>query len=213
MATKTQMETTSTTMSTVEPAGGSEPTGVKPAASGIADEAGRTIEMGAARGMAQVGDTLHQLAEAVRQSGAGLQSEQPQIGRLIGNAADKIDEAATYVADHEPAELIDGAQTVARRQPALIIGGGLVAGLLLGRALRSAGERGPAESPSGQDWYGAGYQSSSSRPTSATQRVSNGYGTGYGASYDQASTAARPRNGSAASPASNGGSLTDPAGS
>lgn len=208
MATNTQTETTST----VDPAG-REPAGVKSAATGIADEAGRTIETGAARGMAQVGDTLHQIADAVRQSGASLQSEQPQVGRIIESAADKIDDAATYVSDHEPAELVDGAQTVARRQPALIIAGGLVAGLLLGRALRSAGGQLPAEGPSGQDWYGAGYQPSSSRPTSATQGVSSGYGTGYGASYDQASTAGRRGNGSASSPASDGGSLTDPAGS
>jgi hypothetical protein len=212
MATKTQ-EGKPATMPASDGAGQPEATALKDAAAGVADEAGRTIEKSAARGMSQVGDTLHQVADAVRQSSTSLESEQPQIGRLIETAANKIDEAATYVTDREPMELMDGAQAFARRQPALIIGGGLVAGLLLGRALRSASGQAPVDS-SGQDWYGAGHQRSSARSASGTSRVSSGYGTGYGASYDQAATATSGRrgNGSLASGSTaNGGSRSDPA--
>jgi hypothetical protein len=186
---------------------------LKDAAAGVADEAGRTIEKSAARGMSQVGDTLHQVADAIRQGSASLETEQPQIGGLIGTAANKIDEAATYVTDREPMELMDGAQAFARRQPALIIGGGLVAGLLLGRALRSASGQGPADA-SRQDWYGAGYRQSSARPATGTSRVSSGYGTGYGASYDQAATATSGRRGTGSvtsGAAANGASRSDPA--
>jgi hypothetical protein len=74
-----------------------------------------------------------------------------------------------------------------------VIAGGLIAGLLIGRALRSAGAQPSASETDGQDWYSAGY------PGRAESRsgVSSGYGTGFGASYDQAtSSGARRGNGS-----------------
>jgi len=153
--------------------------GLKDAAGGVAEEAGKTVEKTAAKSMAEVGDALHQVAQAVRQSGENLQTEQPQVARFVSTAADKVDEAATYVSNHEPRELMDGAQNVARQQPALVVGAGLVAGILIGRVLRSAG--GPSSSgESGQDWYGTGYRGNG-RPG----RMSTGPQTGYGTGYDR----------------------------
>ena len=166
--------------------------GLKDAATGVADEAGRTIESTAARGMSQAGDVLHKVAEAVRQSSETLQEEQPQVGRFISSAADKLDEAASFISDKEPTQLLEDSQQLARRQPVLVIGGGLVAGLLIGRALRSAGGQTGGGSQASSDWYGAGYQGSPHR-----SGVSSGYGTGYGASYDQSNlSGSRQGNGS-----------------
>jgi hypothetical protein len=190
-----------------------EPIGLKDAATGVADEAGRTIEKTAAQSMSQVGDVLHQVADAVRQSGQTLQTDQPQLGRYISKAADKLDEAGTFVSDREPAQLMGEAQQLARRQPALVIGGGLVAGLLIGRALRSAGTQPSSGATTGQDWYAAGYPGATER-TSGVSNLSSGYGTGYGASYDQSnSDPSRRGNGSGHLPGStaNGGSGSDPA--
>jgi len=159
---------------------------LKDAATGVADEAGRTVEKTAAKGMTQVSDTLRQVAGAVRQSGEQLQSEQPQIAGFVSTAADRLEEAATYVSEHEPRELIDTAQDLARRQPALVVGGGLVVGLLLGRVLRSAG--GPSSAGQGgqgsQDWYGSGYVGGTSG-TRLPSGASSGFGTGFGADYDR----------------------------
>jgi hypothetical protein len=194
MATKTRSDTESaTTAMPTESGGDTEPKGLKDAASGVADEAGRTLQTTAARSMSQIGDTLHQVADAIRQSSETLETEQPQVGRFISTAADKLDEAATFVSDREPSQLLDDTQQLARRQPGVVIAGGLIAGLLIGRALRSAGgQRSPSATESA-DWYSAGY------PGRAESRsgVSSGYGTGYGASYDQAtSSGARRGNGS-----------------
>jgi len=188
-----------------------EPKGLKDAAGGVADEAARTVETTAARGMSQAADVLHQVADAVRQSSESLQTEQPQVGRFIATAADKIDEAATFVSTREPAGLMTDAQDIARRQPALVIGGGLVAGLLIGRALKSAGS--PSETnAAGRDWYAAGYSGSAIGQTRDRTSVSSGYGTGYGASYDQAGKSGAGRgdgSGHLVGVMSNGGS--DPA--
>jgi len=177
-----------------------ESTSLTDAASNVAGEAGRTVEQTAAEGMSQVSEVLHQVADAARQAGEGLQSEQPQIGRMITTGVEKIDEAASYVAAHRPRELMDGAQSFARSQPALVIGGGLLAGLVLGRVLRSAGSQQWDSRTNGQDWYQSGYRGGpgyrSGASSLASSGVSSGYGTGYGTTYDRS--------------ASDGGSLPNP---
>jgi len=169
-----------------------QPKGLKDAATGVADEAGRTLETTAARSMSQVGDVLHQVAAAVRQSSESLQADQPQVGRFISTAADKLDEAATFVSDREPTELVGEAQQVARRQPALVIGGGLIAGLLIGRALRSAGME-PRGDSANEDWYAAGYQGRTSDRGRGLSDASSRYGAEYGASYDRSSASGTQR--------------------
>jgi hypothetical protein len=164
---------------------------LKETASGVADEAAQTVEATAARGMSQAGEVLRQVATAVRDSGTGLQTEQPQIARVMTMAAEKLDEAATYVSEREPREVMDSAQDTARRQPALVIGGGLLAGIVLGRVLRSAG-MGASGNSTSRTWYGEGYSgrdsSTTGRPTSDRIGAASGYGTGYGTSYDRSST-------------------------
>ena len=186
MTTNTGSDNRPSAASPTDPGSDVEPKGLKDAASGVAGEAARTLETTAAGGMSQMADVLHQVADAVRQGGASLQTEQPQVGRFISTAADKLDEAATFVADREPTRLVEDAQQIARRQPALVIGGGLVAGLLIGRALKSAGSQPETRTADGQDWYAAGYSGTTGDRTGNRSGVSNGYGTGYGASYDQA---------------------------
>ena len=211
MTTKTATDKASSDATPSATEGQGEPKGLKDAASGVADEAGRTLETSAARGMSQVGDVLHQVADAVRQGSDSLQTDQPQIGRFISSAADKLDEAATFVSDREPSQVVADAQQVARRQPALVIGGGLVAGLLIGRALKSAGSQPGSGATTGQDWYSDGYSGSSTDPSGSRSGVSSGYGTGYGASYDQANSSGTGRGdgpGHLVGVMSNGGSNT-----
>jgi len=194
-------------------ASGQQPRTVTDAASGVAGEAGRTIEKSAAQGMTQVSETLRQVAEAARQASQNLQTQQPQIGRFMSTGADKLDEAASYVSEHEPRELIDEAQTMARRQPAVVIAGGLIAGLVLGRVLRTAGSSATDNQGSGRDWYSRGYNGSTG--SVGTSGVSSGYGTGYGASYDREPQGVMDRSayGSVSTTESmtNGGSMSDPA--
>jgi ElaB/YqjD/DUF883 family membrane-anchored ribosome-binding protein len=197
MTTRTRSDgrTSETTSGRTSPGQGTADLGQT--AGDVAGEAGRALEQKASQGMTQVGDTLRGVAQAARQTGDNIASEQPQIGRYLTTAATKLDEAATYVTEHEPAELIDRAQVMARRQPALVIGAGMLAGVVIGRLLKTAG--GPAEGRTYADRpYGRGVMSTDG------SGVSSGYGTGYGASY--ASTA------SGRGSLSESGSQDDPSG-
>ena len=177
--------------------------GLKETASGVADEAAQTVETTAARGMSHVGGALHQVSQAVRESSSNLEPDQAQIAGLMAAAANKLDEAASFVSERKPRELMDTAQDTARRQPALVIGGGLLAGVILGRVLRSAGTGSGAPSSDSRNWYGEGYtpreDPTAGRPTPDSVGPASGYGTGYGKSYDTSTTSSgsRKSNGSA----------------
>jgi hypothetical protein len=56
---------------------------------------------------------------------------------MADTAAQRVQEASTYLREHEAREVIDSVQDYARRQPAMVIAGGLALGLLAGRFLRS----------------------------------------------------------------------------
>lgn len=107
------------------------------AATSLADQAGRTAEMQASNAMTKAGESLEQVARAIRDAAEGLRGERPEIAGFADTAAQRVDEASTYLRDHDAREVIDSVQEYARRQPAVVIAGGLAAGLLIGRFLRS----------------------------------------------------------------------------
>jgi hypothetical protein len=182
------------------------------AASGIVDQAGRTAERQASLGMDKAGDTLEQVARAVRDSGSQIRDQQPQIADAAEFAAQRVEGVATYLRDHDAREIVAEAERIARRQPALVIGGGLVLGLLAGRLLRSGAEPGSGQT-NGAGWTGdsgsyqgtAGWSGGSSSDVrsgngygartgsistgaAGTSSPSTAYGTGYGGSYETSST-------------------------
>jgi hypothetical protein len=110
------------------------------AASGLMEQAARTADAQASTTMTRVGETLQTVASHIRQAGEELQSSQPQVAGFIGTAADQVEQAATYLRDRDASEALDNVQRIARNQPALVIGGGLVAGLVIGRLLRGGAE-------------------------------------------------------------------------
>jgi len=110
------------------------------AASGLIDQAGRTAEAQASRTMTQAGETLHRVADAVRDAGTELRGERPEIANVADTAANQVERAAMYLREHDAAEVWNAATDAARRQPMLVVGGALLAGLALGRFLRTATE-------------------------------------------------------------------------
>jgi len=107
------------------------------AATGLADQASRTAEAQASNMMTKAGETLEQVARAVRDAGEGIRQERPEIAGIADTTAQRMQDASTYLRDHEAREVIDAAQEFARKQPAVIVAGGLALGLLAGRFLRS----------------------------------------------------------------------------
>jgi ElaB/YqjD/DUF883 family membrane-anchored ribosome-binding protein len=176
---------------------GKSPERLQQAAGDIADKAGRTAERQAPMTMKRVGDTLDDVARAVRDSGGQMREQRPEIANVADTAAERVEGVASYLREHDAREVLDQAGQLARRQPALLIGGGLLLGLVAGRLLRSGAEPMAAGGGSAQ-WTGSagstgygstgyggstGYTGTSSTASGVTTPGS-GYGTGYGASYD-----------------------------
>ena len=177
---------------------GQSPERLTQAASGVLDQAGRTAETQASRTMDKAGEALDQVARAVRDSGNQLREQRPEIAGIADTAAEKVEQVSAYLREHDAREVFSEAERFARRQPALVVGGGLALGLVIGRLLRSGAEPqqgqgsssydqgqggmrgylgGSASDTTGQSgWYG-GTNGGGSTP-------GNGYGTGYGTAYD-----------------------------
>jgi hypothetical protein len=128
--------------------------GLQETAGNLAQDVGATAEVQAATLLSQAGEAIRDLAEAVRHAAGELESR-PQIARFGDTAADRFDDAADYLASHQPGELVDEARRRAREQPAIVIGAGFLAGLVVGRLLRTASG---TESATGQRWTTNGGQ-------------------------------------------------------
>ena len=141
------------------------------AAGDIAGQATSVAEQRASSAMTQVGDTIQQVARAVRNTGEQLRSDQPQLAGLADTAAEQAEHAAQFLREHDARDVLDEVQDFARRQPAVIVGAGLALGLLVGRAIKSAGPSRP------NGYEGARRHSGNGRAADDT----SGYGAGYGA--------------------------------
>jgi hypothetical protein len=177
MATQTGSSTSS------ESIGSGSPDRIQEAASGLIDQAGRTAEAQASWTMTQASDTLEQVARAFRDAGQGVKSERPEIATVANSAAEQVERAATYLREHDANDALNAATDFARRQPMIVVGGALLAGLALGRFLRSASGDGHSGT-SGSEWNrGYGY-GSSARPTDRYSSATDyGAGTASGVAY------------------------------
>jgi ElaB/YqjD/DUF883 family membrane-anchored ribosome-binding protein len=157
---------TSQTRSTGTQAGGDR---LQEAATGLADQAARTAEAQASSVMTKTGETLGQVARAIRDAGNGLREERPEIAGFTDTAAQRVEEASTYLRDHDAREVIDATQDYARRQPVVIVAGALALGLLAGRFLRSG-----QQPQMGSDGNWAGTTSSAGITPSRTSKKQTG---------------------------------------
>ena len=169
------------------------------AASGLLNQAARTADAQASTTMTRVGETLTQVAQAINDAAGGMRDAQPQIAGFVETAATKVDETATYLREHDASEVLDAVQQTARRQPALVVGGGLILGLLVGRFLRTG-----ATATQATDRIGSGSDGGRTYATGAT---------GYGLSgYDATATEVRGEGATAIAASDAGADLATDAG-
>jgi hypothetical protein len=113
------------------------------------------------------------VVQAVRHSTQQLRDEQHDTAaRFIEQAADQIERFSNQLKQKDVGELLDDAQRLARRQPALFIGSAFAVGLLGARFLKSSSER------QQQDAGRANF--SYDRDRSATYSGATGVGTAAG---------------------------------
>jgi hypothetical protein len=101
----------------------------------IADAATSQINDQKTRLASRAGD----VAYAVRQTAAQLREASPGVAIYVDRAADRLDEWVAALRNRDAAQLMDDVRDVARRHPALIVGGGFALGLLAARFLKSSG--------------------------------------------------------------------------
>ena len=84
----------------------------------------------------------HAVADALRSSATVLrQSDSPAIADYLDQAARGVEAASRRLREEDLDSLIGTAEDYARRQPAMFLGASVVAGLALGRFLKSSSAR------------------------------------------------------------------------
>jgi hypothetical protein len=96
-----------------------------------------TAQLSTQKGKATEG--LDVVAQAVRQTTQQLrESQHDTIAQYIERAAEQLERFSTTVRNKDVTDLLREAQQLARRQPALFIGGSFAIGLLAARFLKSS---------------------------------------------------------------------------
>lgn len=93
---------------------------------------------------------LGTVASAVRQTTQSLRDQHHDtVAGYVEQAADQIERFSQRLKNKDVTELLDDAQLLARRQPALFIGGAFALGLVGARFLKSSSTRDEYEYPRG----------------------------------------------------------------
>jgi len=127
-------------------------------------------------------DGLGSVAQAVRDTTQHLRNQQhDQVAQYAEKAADQIDRLSQHLKNKNVTELLDDAQRLARRQPALFIGGAFAIGLLGARFLKSSAPNSSSDTRNiyrDESGFTPGAYAASPRPLteSAARPTSNAYG-------------------------------------
>lgn len=82
---------------------------------------------------------LGSVVQALRGAGEGLGDEGAAVRGYVDQVADRVDSLSKYVQNREVSQIVSDVERMARREPALFIGGAFVLGLLTARFLKSTG--------------------------------------------------------------------------
>jgi hypothetical protein len=84
---------------------------------------------------------LGQVAQALRQTGQQLRDQQQEgIGQYAEMAADQVERFSGYLKGQDIHQLVGEVESLARRQPALFVGGAFMVGFFLSRFLKSSSD-------------------------------------------------------------------------
>jgi len=84
-------------------------------------------------------NSLKSVALAIRQTGQTLrEDDQPMVAQLADQAAERVEQAYRYLGNRELSDLTNDAGRLARRQPALFLGGAFLLGVAAARFLKSS---------------------------------------------------------------------------
>ncbi len=131
----------------------------------------------------QVSDGLGNVAQALRHTGQGLrgQGQQDQLAQYADQAADQVERFSTFLRERDVNQLTVEVERLARRQPALFLGGALALGMIGARFLKSSSQRAQQmQNYSSQGTDAGSYSSYSSyRSNPGNGQTSSDQSTGY----------------------------------
>jgi hypothetical protein len=105
----------------------------------------------------QAVEGLEGIAQAFRRTGESLRiSEQGTVADYSEQVASQIERLSSFLGERDVDQLLGDAESYARRHPEIFLGGALALGLLVGRFIKSSGER--------RELARAGYHHPSSYP-------------------------------------------------
>lgn len=115
---------------------------VKEQAKDVMEEAQeQTQEMLASRKEQAVSE-LGNIAQAFRETGDKLrENEQAAAANAVTQVANQVERLTNYLSNNEVKDLLDEAESLARRNPELFLGGAFALGLLASRFLKSSARR------------------------------------------------------------------------
>lgn len=119
----------------------------KQVAGDVMDQAKKSAETSITSGKERAAESLADVADALRQAGEHLRSQdKASLTDYVVRAADKVEAASFYLQRRTLSDVLGDVGGLARREPALFLGGAFALGLLGGRFLKSSGSR-TAEKP------------------------------------------------------------------
>ena len=116
-------------------------TELKHVAGDVASEAKRAAEAKLGAGKDFAAERLGAVASALRHTSEQLRSDDSGITDYVSKAASSVDQVSHYLQTRTLSQLIGDVEGFARREPAIFLGGALLAGILGGRFLKSATPR------------------------------------------------------------------------
>lgn len=126
-------------------------------ASTIVEQAQQTAETQISVKKDEAASALHSVAEAIRDGGQRMRQDQPQIASFAEQAARKVDEASSYIEQHDVRDFVGQVESFARREPVLFLGGAFAIGFMAARFLKASSPTshdGRGGSANSGDYYG-----------------------------------------------------------
>lgn len=105
-----------------------------------ADQAETSIKETVSGTKEKAAEGLGSVVQALRGAGEGMGEDGAMVRGYVDQVADRVDSLSKYVQNREVSQIVADVEKMARREPALFIGGAFVLGLFTARFLKSTSQ-------------------------------------------------------------------------
>jgi hypothetical protein len=128
----------------------------------------------------QAVDQLGGVAQVFRTTSNELRNQDKDtIAQYADKVADQVERVSSFLEERDVDQLMGEAESFARRQPELFLGGAFIVGLLVGRFIKSSSERRMAKRAQEMGYNPYGYSEDYTPSSTTFNRPADRYGTSY----------------------------------